>query len=841
MPRNKNKKRAKKTSLQPSTLLTAPLPPTSVAIEQEETNTSEGNPLLAAINGGQTKVALELLEAPVALELEQVGTTVLGLACQRGLDKVVHRLLALSVPIQACNSEGETPLYLAVAWKHEDIAKKLLQTGADPNICKKDGVSPLFMAAQHGSVPLIRELVSHGANLELCRHSDKLTPLLVGAYQGHHAAVIALLARGADASSLIHADINQPTVLVQYLKTYQEERAKAITLNKKGIKKLQAQRPKQALALFAASVEVYKTLYGQQLSLDLAVCYNNIGASYRNQGEHQKAVNYFCQSFEIYLNLLGGNHPLTCKAQNKYDTFVKDNAINADKDALIWSWDPFIRNSNVEAREMIDLHGCSVNEAKALLQKAFKKLAEKNLVELYIITGWGKHPSLTGGHGILKHALPKLLKPYAEAIEKIQEETGAYRIVLKKDLSLRKKMIDNLHLSEDVERIHILDCEHKAFAGNSEAMLSLAYYHLFNTIAGYSDEQKGIDWLERAHKSGSLNASALLGDFYREGLIVERDDRKALALIKVAAEGNLPYGQHLLAGCYLVGQCTKRDDEKGLYWLKKAADAGVVAAQHTLALSYFEGDFTPRNDELAVKYFTLAANQGYPAAQTQLARCYAGGYGLAQDYHKAFSYYLQAAQTDDLFAIYHVAKYLCSDRIGKPNFAAGFQWFLRGAELGDIDAQCEIAVSYYFGRWVTKDIEKAKIWLEKTLKANAPAAYWLKSRMYFTGEGEKQDPQEGLANLIKAAQQNFHAAIQELAVRYIEGLGVVQDAKQGLYWLAKWKDLAKNLDSPPATLAFSQQSPSAALSVAPFASFFKVPQAASDASIHSQSCRITES
>ena len=71
---------------------------------------------------------------------------------------------------------------------------------------------------------------------------------------------------------------------------------------------------------------------------------------------------------------------------------------------------------------MVDLHGCSVQEAKQLLQKHFAKIETENITEIYVITGRGKHVHPDGRRGILKKLLPKLLKPYNAHIIQVNKE-----------------------------------------------------------------------------------------------------------------------------------------------------------------------------------------------------------------------------------------------------------------------------------------------------------------------------------------------------------------------------------------------------------------------------------
>lgn len=425
-----------------------------------------------------------------------------------------------------------------------------------------------------------------------------------------------------------------------------------------------------------------------------------------------------------------------------------------------------LKQGNQAQHLMIDLHGCSVKDTKKMIAEKLKNVEASQLTQLYIITGWGRHVNSDGGRGVLKKILPKLLKPYQTEIVDIHEEKGAYQVILKNHAREKKLSgeLFSLMANTDEEKIRLLKkYELEANQGNFDAILFVAFTHLYQNIKGYSEPAKGLLLIESAREKGSFEACVGLGELYFDGIVVPRDDKKAFRYFKESAEGGNSLGQYRVAVCYLSGNCVKKDDTQGLFWMQKAADAGVAFAEHALGESYFTGDFTKRDLILSLKYMQRAAAKNVTPAQVHLARCYgSGSHGVTQNSHQAFHYYWLAAQKNDCFAIYQVGFYLGSGRLGIPDFEGHFKWMLKGAELGDADCQTDIAICYFFGQSVQEDINKSMSWCKKALEGGSKGADWLMSQAYRLGKGAEKDLKKAFDYLVKSAEKGYDQAKIEL-------------------------------------------------------------------------------
>lgn len=144
----------------------------------------------------------------------------------------------------------------------------------------------------------------------------------------------------------------------------------------------------------------------------------------------------------------------------------------------------------------------------------------------------------------------------------------------------------------------------------------------------------GVQALERAAGQGSLYAMLRLGNLYREGKLVPKDEVKACGLYSLAADLNVRLDK-FYAAAHLVAEAFRRAGmcyAKGLDapgWEKNvslAADlfhqAGVMlddpVALYELGKLYLNGEGEMRNPALAARHLEAAARKRYPPAQALL-------------------------------------------------------------------------------------------------------------------------------------------------------------------------------------------------------------------------------
>ena len=131
-------------------------------------------------HSGHEEVVKLLLDSWADPNVSNFGVhwTPLHRAAYSGQEVAVKLLLEAGADVNKANSNGSTPLHLAISWgsKHmvelildgqKDVVRLLLENGADPNnkesLC---GCTPLYLASVKGYEDIVKILLVGGASIE---------------------------------------------------------------------------------------------------------------------------------------------------------------------------------------------------------------------------------------------------------------------------------------------------------------------------------------------------------------------------------------------------------------------------------------------------------------------------------------------------------------------------------------------------------------------------------------------------------------------------------------------------------------------------------------------------
>lgn len=181
------------------------------------------------------------------------------------------------------------------------------------------------------------------------------------------------------------------------------------------------------------------------------------------------------------------------------------------------------------------------------------------------------------------------------------------------------------------------------------------------------DEKKAHEWFSRKK---ALYDLIQMGEIYREGILVEKELKKAFQYYSKAVEAGNPNGYFYLGRAYATGEGVSQNGKKALEWYGKSVKAGL-AGRESIGDMYFYGQGVPKDYEKAIFWYSQEAQRGNARVQVKLGDLYWNGVEIPQNDQKAVRYYQQAAP-------YHShAKY-------------------------------QLARAYELGRGIPKDIERAK-------------------------------------------------------------------------------------------------------------------------------------
>ncbi|XP_055332445.1 ankyrin repeat domain-containing protein 29-like isoform X1 [Paramacrobiotus metropolitanus] len=165
---------------------------------------------LAALQGNLVKLRMVLDSGRVHVDVKDSdGTTPLMLAVANNHLACVEELLEQEAEVnERRNISGATALYYAAQNGFFDIITTLYRHGAEINCRCHDGGTPFAVACQSGHLDVVRYLYDHEADIHT-RMNDGATALFLATQEGHEDVVRFLLDVGLDAN-ISRADGTSP-------------------------------------------------------------------------------------------------------------------------------------------------------------------------------------------------------------------------------------------------------------------------------------------------------------------------------------------------------------------------------------------------------------------------------------------------------------------------------------------------------------------------------------------------------------------------------------------------------------------------------------------------------
>ncbi len=262
-----------------------------------------------------------------------------------------------------------------------------------------------------------------------------------------------------------------------------------------------------------------------------------------------------------------------------------------------------------------------------------------------------------------------------------------------------------------------------------------------------SDTAEAIRYYEKAAAQGIGMASCYLGDFYKDGAYLAKDEQRALELFTQAHQ------QGEAAGTARIGllRLQQGDTLAALPYLRLAAAHGIGEAAYPVATFYEKGlAGLEANGDSAVAYY-LAAYRGGSAP---------AGVWLGRQLIKEESYEQAAA---------------C---------------FATAAQRGSAEGMAGYAVCLKEGLGVAQaDPEEAYRLFEQSVRQEKIGqSYYNMGIARINGDGCPEDLNLGRAYLDTAANLGFTAAMVGLGACLLDGTGCLADTAQAIVWLERAAD-----------------------------------------------------
>ena len=241
---------------------------------------------------------------------------------------------------------------------------------------------------------------------------------------------------------------------------------------------------------------------------------------------------------------------------------------------------------------------------------------------------------------------------------------------------------------------------------------------------------------ERAAKAGDPAAQAAAARMLLTDSPDFRKNRRAVALLKKAAQKKAPEALYLLGLVYLRGQGVRQNDAEGVRYLEAAAYLGHLGAEKDLAKAYRLGlpdGASPDKMKKSLYWSRIAAARG-DAYSAFLAGCACrDGIGTEQNLEEARKWLYQAARGAVPGAASALAKlHLRRDyEARRPEEAR--RWMIEAALTGDIEAQLRVGIFFWSGFGGRVDQREAVRWLCRAAEGGSATACAMLAGFFMTG------------------------------------------------------------------------------------------------------------
>lgn len=168
-----------------------------------------------------------------------------------------------------------------------------------------------------------------------------------------------------------------------------------------------------------------------------------------------------------------------------------------------------------------------------------------------------------------------------------------------------------------------------------------------------------------AHTDGSLDTQTNRNSKIKRAIyLIKRggstEDKKidyqnAIVLLKQEIDLNNCVAMNCLGNVYKQGIGVKKDNDEALKWYMKAAAANSPEAMYNLGVTYKYGDGVERNLKESSSWFKIGAEQGHAGCMYAIGYMYYKGFGVRQNYKKAYKYFSQSAKGENPAGTYFKA------------------------------------------------------------------------------------------------------------------------------------------------------------------------------------------
>jgi TPR repeat protein len=198
---------------------------------------------------------------------------------------------------------------------------------------------------------------------------------------------------------------------------------------------------------------------------------------------------------------------------------------------------------------------------------------------------------------------------------------------------------------------------------------------------------------------------------------MQQADKKALDLVRTAAECGVREAQAIYGQMLLDGKLVERNPTFALHWFERAAMGGDVMAINMVGRCLDQGWGVAASPHLAAPWFRKAAERGLDWGMYNLATLLTLGSGVPEDKHEALYWFGKASDLGHAKSINLVGGFYEDGWVVEQDLVAATEWYRRAAIEGDFRGQ------FNYARMLIRDgqITYALSWLQRVPETATPA------------------------------------------------------------------------------------------------------------------------
>jgi uncharacterized protein len=223
------------------------------------------------------------------------------------------------------------------------------------------------------------------------------------------------------------------------------------------------------------------------------------------------------------------------------------------------------------------------------------------------------------------------------------------------------------------------------------------------------------------------DACSTLGSLYLNGLGVEKDEARAVALFEQSCHEGSNSGCGRAGAVMLYGFASRAvNPEVGIPMSEKSCAGGFGIACNNLGKVYFQGKLVPTNQPLALRYFERACILQERGGCSNAGDLYLDGKGVVADSRKAFSFYSKACNLREGSACVQMGSMLYSGNGVRADKGFAANAFVAGCNLNNAQGCILAAQRFDKGDGVAQDQSRATSLFAKACKGrDAEGCYWI--------------------------------------------------------------------------------------------------------------------